>query len=166
MSKRVAAVLGALVVFGSAMAAQQGGSSTPSIVGVWRIAEVTFTGPNARKITNPQPGLRIFTRRHYSFTAVTSDKPRAELPPPGKATDKQLADAFGPFQANAGTYEVKGNEITTRPTVAKAPNVMSGGNFATRTLKFEGNETVWITDKVSQDGPVANPTTFKMTRVE
>jgi len=88
---------------------------------VWKAAEVNITGPNARKIMEPQPSLRIFTRRHYSITAVTADKPRVELPDGQKASDKQLADTFGPFLANAGTYEIRGNEITIRPTLAKSP---------------------------------------------
>jgi hypothetical protein len=72
---------------------------------------------NARKITSPQPSVRIFTQRHYSFNDVTGDKPRPELPvaPQPQATEKQLADAFGPFTGQAGTYEVSGNEITVRP---------------------------------------------------
>src|SRR5688572_23938001 len=95
-----AAVVGAILVVGAAIAAQEGGRSTPSIVGVWKAAEVTITGPNARKIMEPQPDLHIFTRRHYSNMAVTADKPRPELPEGQKASDKQLADAFGPFLAN------------------------------------------------------------------
>ena len=147
-----------------ALGAQQRSNSTPSIVGVWKLSETTTTGPNAKKVTSPQPGLRIYTRQHYSLTTVTSDKPRPELPEKG-ATDKQLADAFGPFAANAGTYEIKGNEITLKPVIAKNPAVMRAGNFLVGTFKLEGN-TLWITSKSNASGPVANPTTEKYTRLE
>jgi hypothetical protein len=44
----------------------QGGASP--VTGVWKVAEVTFTEPKARTLTNPQPGIRIFTATHYSAT--------------------------------------------------------------------------------------------------
>ena len=37
------------------------GQSKPSIQGVWRVAEVTTTGPNANTNKSLQPGLYIFT---------------------------------------------------------------------------------------------------------
>jgi hypothetical protein len=138
--------------------------SPSSIVGVWRVTEVAFTGPNARKVTNPQPGLRIFTQRYYSRSEVTSDKPRTELPQ-GQASDKQLADAFGPFTGQAGTYEIRGNEITTRPIAAKNPGVMRAGNFDTAIFVVDG-KTLTITTKANAAGPVANPSTWRLTRVE
>lgn len=159
-----AALIGTLgMTLGVFVSAQRG--SSPSIVGVWRLSEVTITGPNARKITSPQPGLRIFTQRHYSLSEVTSDKPRPELPPQGKATDKQIADAFGPFTGQAGTYEIKGNEITTRPIAAKSPNAMQAGSFTTSTFTLEGS-TLTMTTKANAAGPIANPTTFRLTRAE
>jgi hypothetical protein len=159
-----AAILAAVSMAGWAVVHAQR-TSSPSIVGVWRATDVTITGPNARKVTSPQPGLRIFTQRHYSITAVTADQPRPDLPPPGKATDKQLADTFGAFQANAGTYEIKGNELTTRAEVAKVPNAMQAGSFATSTFTLEGN-TLTVTQKTNTNGPITNPTTIKYTRVE
>lgn len=155
--------VGLLVVAVVARAQQR---SSPSLVGVWKVAEVTTTGPNGRKVTNPQPGVRIYTPRYFSVTDVTSDRPRPELPPPGKASDKQLADAFGPFAARAGTYEVKGNEILYHIIAAKAPNLMKPGIVLTSTFKFEGNDTVVIVQKTDQNGPVANPLTTKLTRLE
>jgi hypothetical protein len=166
LSQRVlgGAILVAItLVSGAAVAARQ--SSSASLVGVWRVAEVTYTGPNARKLTNPQPSMRIFTQRHYSFNDVTSDTPRGELPQaPTQPTDKQLADAFGPFIGQAGTYEVRGNELTTRPVVAKNPNGMRGGVFNTFTFVLEG-QTLTLTPKATQNGPIANPTTLKLAKI-
>jgi Lipocalin-like domain len=153
------------VLVGALVAAQQVGRSAPTLVGVWRVVEVTTTGDNARTISSPQPGIRIFTQRHYSFNAVTGDKPRPELPPPGKATDKQLADAFGPFIANTGTYDIKGDEIHHRPIAAKAPNAMQSGVVFLDTYKLDG-DTLWMTQKSGANGPVKNPITTKWMRVE
>ena len=161
----VGGTLAAIVLASSvAVVARQGNS--PSIVGVWRVSEVTFTGPNARKLTNPQPGLRIFTQRHYSINEVTAEKPRAELPDaPAQGTEKQLAEAFGPFTGQAGTYEIRGNEITTRPIAAKNPNAMRSTVSNTLTFVVDG-KTLTITAKANQNGPIANPTTIRLTRVE
>jgi hypothetical protein len=149
------------------LASAQGGVSNSAVVGVWRVSEVTTTGPNGRKITNPQPSVRIFTERYFSVTDVTSDTPRAELPLPAeKRTDKQIADAYGPFSANAGTYEIKGNEITFKRIAAKNPAVMRSGNFATSTFRLEGKDTLWLTGNANDAGPVANPQTVKLTRLE
>jgi hypothetical protein len=139
-------------------------ASTPDIVGVWRISEVTE--PDGRKGTDPQPSLGIFTPRYYSQNAVTSEAPRPELPPADKQTDKQLADAFGPFRGQAGTYEIKGNEITYRTIVAKNPSAMRPGNFVTDTFRMEGKDMLFLTRKATDAGPARRPTTWKLTRLE
>jgi hypothetical protein len=147
-----------------AVAGQQRGASSPKIVGVWKQSEVTYTGPNARKDPNPQPGLLIVTRQHFSAMEVFGDKPRPELPP-ANPTDKQRADAFGQFTAQAGTYEIKGDEIIYRRIVAQSPNAMRAGNVNVATFKLEG-DTLWLTPKAEGTVPVANPTTRKWTRLE
>ena len=143
----------------------QRGNAPVTVVGVWRVSEVTYTGPSARKVTNPQPGVRIFTQRYYSVSQVTSDTTRAELPPQG-ATDKQVADAYRPFLGQAGTYEIKGNELTFRQIAAKNPATMRAGAFSIYTFRFEGGDTLWLVLKAEQDGPVASPTTYRLTRLE
>jgi len=158
--------VGIVVGLAQSVGMAQSGKSTSPLIGVWRVAEVTTTGPNARKITNPQPGLLIVTAGHYANERVTSDAPRPELPPADKRTDKQVADAFGPFNANAGTYEIKGNEITAKRMVAKNPATMKAGNFEVDTFRLEGKDTLWVTAKATGDGPVQNPTTIKYIRIE
>ncbi len=168
LSKRAAVgtavVVGVLIAFAEIVGVAQRGNAVSPVVGVWRVVELT--GPDGKKNTNPQPSVRIFTPRYYSIVEVEAETPRPELPPTGKRTDKQVADAFGPFRANAGTYEVKGSEISYKRIAAKEPAVMRAGNTATDTLRVEGKDTLWLTVKTSQDGPVANPTTFKLTRLE
>jgi hypothetical protein len=160
----VALVAAALVVMNAGTTLAQRGSAAATVVGVWRVSEVTYTGPAARTVTNPQPAIRIFTKRHYSVSSVNSDQPRPDVPATG-ATDKQIAEAYTAFSGQSGTYEIKGNELTTRPIAAKAPSQMRAGVFTTYTIRLEG-DTLWLVSKANQDGPVANPTTTRLTRVE
>jgi hypothetical protein len=157
--------LGVLIGIVQIVGFAQRDSSSASIIGVWRITELTRTGPNARTRTNPQPSVIIFTRGYVSTNRVTSDEARPELPAKG-ATDRQIADAYRAFAGGAGTYEIKGTEITMKPIVAKNPNTMRTGSIDVETLRMEGKDTLWLTEKATQDGPVANPLTTKFTRLE
>src|SRR4249920_3684652 len=68
---------------------------------------------------SPQPGLYIFTAKHFSFVRVTATKARPDLGPEDyeKATAAQLLALWGPsaFAAFFGTYELAGGKLTTRP---------------------------------------------------
>ena len=112
-------------------------AQTVSLKGAWRVVEVT--GTDGKVNAKPEPGLYIFTDRHYSIMRVT--QPRAAMPEKPTETD-QLA-AFVPFVANAGTYEIKGMQLMTRPLVAKNPNVMTGKGGAFD-VKMEGANTALI----------------------
>jgi hypothetical protein len=160
-----AAAVGVCFGVGQVVSFAQSKAGSP-VTGVWRVVEVTTTGQNARTVTNPQPGLYIFTANHYAIEMVNRDAPRSELPPEGQRTDKQIADAFGPFTANAGSYEVKGNEITFKRMVAKDPGNMKAGNFQIVTFRLEGKSTLFVTGKANDAGPAQNPTTIKLTRIE
>src|SRR5215467_2745870 len=99
MSAKRLLVAGVVIAIAEIVGHAQRGNSNSGIIGVWRVSEIT--GPNHKTLTTPQPGIVIFTPRYYSLNLVTSDGPRPELPPRDKATDKQIAEAFGPFAANA-----------------------------------------------------------------
>jgi hypothetical protein len=165
-----AVVVVAVAILASAItSAQQGASSTPSLAGAWRISEIRYTGPNARTVTNPQPGIFTATPRYYTFAMVTSDTPRAatkQLPPPGPQLDKLIADAAIAFFAFGGPYEIKGNVATFRFDVNMNPNDMGPGRFVEGTTRFEGKDTWLFTQTRSADGPIPNPTTFKWTRLK
>jgi hypothetical protein len=166
VTARVLVAAGLFLCVGQIVACGPGRQEQSPVIGVWQVAEVTTTGPNGRTVTNPQPGLFIFTAGHYAQERVTADTPRAELPPADQRTDKQVADAFGPFAANAGTYEIKDNEITIRRAVAKDPTAMKAGNLQILTFRTESKDALWLTTKANQTGPVQNPTTIKLTRIE
>src|SRR6266567_8163136 len=134
------------LVVGAALAVatisgQQRPASRSGLEGVWRAVEVTTTGPNATTLKDPQPNLSIFTARHYSQMAVLGDKPRPEmkLEEAATASAEQLRAVWGPFVANAGTYEVKGGEIIFQALVAKNPAVMAPGDTLMASFKLDGN---------------------------
>ena len=136
------------------------GASSPlfgqRIEGAWKPVEVVVdSGPDrGRHTTDVQPGLLIFTKRHYSMTFVQGFKARSL--PSDNTTNEQLAQLFVPFTANAGTYRHTGSTVTLSPTVAKNPAVMDGkpisvtvrikGDtlWATPTGAFAGSKTTWV----------------------
>jgi len=160
----VLVVAGAAWLSGVGAAAQ---SKPGSLQGVWQTVELTTTGPGARTITIPEPraNLTIMTARHYSRVEVQAEKPRPILADVAKASADELRAAWGPFVAETGTYEVKGDQITMRPVASKNPAVMGPGVFITYSYKLEGN-TLWITQLRNQTGPFANPFTAKIVRIE
>jgi hypothetical protein len=138
-----------------------------ALTGTWSVTEIKTTGPNAQTISHPQPGLLIFTGNHYSLMIIESAQPRAELqnPQTKKPTADELLAVWGPFTAASGTYEISGNTLTTRPSVAKNTQVMAPGNVQLNTFKIEKN-TLTLTRTRNGETPVANPTTITFTKVE
>jgi hypothetical protein len=134
--------------------------------GVWQVVEVRVTGPTPQTITipEPRPNLTILTARHYSRVEIHAER-RPMLSDATTASADELRAAWGPFVGEAGTYEVSGNLITMRPIAAKNPPAMVPGAFTTWTYKLTG-DTLVVTAKGNQNGPVTNPVTVKALRVE
>jgi hypothetical protein len=149
---------------GASAAAQ---SKAAPLQGVWQTVELTITGPGARTITLPEPlaNLSIFSGRHYTRVEVQTEKPRPVLAAPATATADELRATWGPFVAEAGTFEVTDNTITMRPIASKNPAVMGPGVVLTYSFKIEG-KTMWVTQVRNQTGPFPNPYTAKLVRVE
>jgi hypothetical protein len=116
-----------------------------SIAGAWKVVEVT--SPDGVKNFSPQPGLWMFTRNHYSLEMVTGTNIRPQFPA-GQATDAEKITTFDGFTANAGTYSVAGDMLTTIPAVGKNEYAMTNGFLLEYEMKFEGNGTVSLTTKV------------------
>jgi hypothetical protein len=146
---------------------REGGSKQETIQGVWRVVEVTISGPGGRTIAIPErPNLTILTARHYSRVEDQSERPRPVPADVTKASADELRAAWGPFVGEAGTYEVStGNLITMRPVAAKNPAVMGPGVFITYSYRLDG-DTIWVTQQRNQNGPFANPVTVKAARIE
>jgi hypothetical protein len=169
----------AFVLF-AALVLPRVGQSRPSIQGVWRNTERTIpasTIPGERvdpfghvpigTQTAVQPGLLIFTGRHYSRvtdTAVES-RPRTGFAIADKPTLEELQARWGPFAANAGTYDVSGSTLTLRPLVSKEPREQREGNFARLTVKMDGN-SLWLTPFENDRERIVAGVTSKYVRVE
>lgn len=138
-----------------------------SIQGVWQAVEVTIPGPVKQTITipEPRPNLTVITARHYSRVQVEAEGTRPAIPDVTKASADDLRAAWGPFYAEAGTYDVTGNVITLKPVAAKNPAAMTPGAFTTWSFVVESN-TLRVTAERNQNGPIANPVTVTLVRVE
>lgn len=165
--KRYALTLVLSVLSASASFAQ---TKSP-VEGVWKVAEVIPASSNAaekpKPITNPQPGLLIFTKGYYSVVVVIGESPRAEVEPKDRQnlTDAEkiaLYDQWRAFAANSGTYEIKGSTITRRPSVAKNVGVMSRQEPLVAEFKMEGPNTLWLSPPAERP----NDPRVKWTRVE
>lgn len=156
-------VLTTALLSGHGIAAQ---SKTGTMQGVWQVVEVTITGSQARTISfATRPNLTILTPGHYSRVEVQADGPRPVAADVAKATADELRAMWGPFVAEAGTYDVTGDVMTMRPIASKNPAVMGPGVFITYTYKLTG-DTMWMTQQRNERAPFANPVTFKLARVE
>jgi hypothetical protein len=164
MKRLLIAALGVGLLTTPASTAQR---ARPSIQGVWKIVEATVTGPGARTIAfADRPNLTIFTGKHYSRVEVQADGPRPVLTDVAKATADELRTVWGPFVAEAGTYDVTPDGlITMRPIASKNPAVMGPGVFLAYAYKLDGS-TLSLTQHHNQNGPFANPFSLKLTRVE
>jgi len=137
-----------------------------TIQGVWRILEANVSGPGARTIAfGDRPNLTIITGSHYSRVEIQADKPRPALADASKATADELRAVWGPVVAEAGTYELSGNEIKMQPMASKNPAVMGSGVFITYAFKLEGSNLT-LTQVRNQNGPFPNPFSLKLVRVE
>jgi hypothetical protein len=156
-----------LVALMAAAVCAGAGQSASGLQGAWQIAEINLTGPSARTITFPEPraNLVIFTARHYSRVEVQTEAPRPLLADAAKASADELRATWGPFVAEAGTYEAAGGSVTMRPIASKNPAVMGGNVFIRYTFTVAGNSLTLTQDR-NQNGPFPNPFTIKAVRVE
>lgn len=150
------------------------------IRGVWRLVSRTIPAtsePGARvdpfghvpvgRQRDPQPGLLIFTARHFSRTTDTAVTPR---PTSGYAnadepTAPELLARFGPFAANAGTYELADGIVTLHLVVANDPRAQGPGRFARLRVTLDGGR-LSLTPIENDAGPIAAGVTSVYERVE
>jgi hypothetical protein len=141
------------------------GQAKPSVQGVWRVVETS--GGRSGGTKTPQPGLIIFTAKHYAILRDTAQKPRPRPKDIASPTAAEALAAYQAFMAQGGTYEVKGNDtLELRPSVAKNPPE-SGKytNVATYTFKLDGSN-LSLTNVGGTQGKNPNPETIRLTRAE
>ena len=146
-------------------ASQKQNAAGSPLIGVWRLSEIAPTGATGSTNSSPQPGMYIFTGHYFSHNAVSSDAPRPLLPN-GRLTDKEFADNARPFLASAGTYEVKGDQITVRIIVALNPNYMQSEYSRIYSFRFVGRDTLWLTETTTGGAMIQYPPMLKLTRLE
>lgn len=170
MTRKLFVVVAVLVPFIAASGLSVIGQAKPSIQGVWRVAEVTTTGPNATTNKNPQAGLYVFTAKHYSIVWDTSDQPRPVLPlvSEGKLSDADMIGRYrewSPVIANSGTYEIKGSQLFTHAVASRNTAVVASKHGLTFDFKVDGN-TLWLTLTNLIGDRVQNPATVRLIRAE
>jgi hypothetical protein len=158
---------GALIVamVAGRTAAPSAAESNATVQGVWRTLEVIVPGAGGGTF-RPNATLAIFHGRHYSRVEVHADQPRPLLANPADASAEQLRAVWGPFVAEAGTFEMSGSDaITMRATVAKNPAAMRDGASSVYRYRRQG-DTLTLTEVRTPAGPGAQPVTVILTRVE
>lgn len=151
-----------------------------SIRGVWRLVSRTIpaaTEPGARvdpfghvpvgQQRDPQPSLLIFTARHFSRTTDTAVTPRPTTgyANAGVPTVAEMLARFGPFAANAGTYELADGIVTLHIVVAHDPRAQAPGRFARLRATLDGGR-LSLTPIANDAGPIAAGVTSVYERVE
>ena len=133
--------------------------------GVWRTTEVVVQGA-APQTFRPGATLAIFHGQHYSRVEVHAEGSRPPLKDPATASADELRAAWGPFVAEAGTFELSGKDvITMQAMVAKNPAAMTFGATSAYTYRRNG-DSLMLTQIRTHAGPAAAPVTIKLVRVE
>jgi len=146
-------------------AAPSAAESNAAVQGVWRTLEVVVPGAGGGTF-KPTATLAIFHGRHYSRVEVHAEHSRPLLANPADASADQLRAVWGPFVAEAGTFEMSGSDvITMRATVAKNPAAMRDGVSSVYTYRRQG-DTLRLTEVRTPAGSSAQPVTVTLTRVE
>jgi hypothetical protein len=133
--------------------------------GVWQTVEVVVGGPSPQTF-KPGATLAMFHGRHYSRVEVHAEHPRPLLKDPQAASADELRAVWGPFVAEAGTFEVTGNNVLTmQATVAKNPAAMTNGATSAYTYQRSGG-TLTLTQLRTPAGAKNSVVTVKLVRVE
>ena len=139
--------------------------SRSALEGVWRTVEVVVPGPTPQTF-RAAATQAIFHGKHYSRVEVHLEGARPVLKDPATASADELRAVWGPFVAEAGTFEVTGtNVVTMQAMVAKNPAAMTNGATSVYTYQRSG-DTLTLTQTRTPSGPSAMPVTIKLARVE
>ena len=117
-------------------------AQSSALRGAWKVTEVSLTSPDTSWTnTDPRPWLLMFGEHYYSIMGSRGSGSRERLS--DEPSDAERLEAWGPFRASAGTYEVTGSTVTFQVIVAKNPN-NEGSRTWTNTYRIEG-DTLWTT---------------------
>ena len=95
--------------------------------GVWTVVEIIFEYKDSTQIiSNPQPGIWIFSEEYYSATWTLSAEERKPYQQAFNPTSDEIIAAYSSIVVNTGTYELTDTTLTTYPVVSRVP-AFSGG---------------------------------------
>jgi hypothetical protein len=136
-------------------------STASGLEGVWSVQAVSSTNPSNKPV-----GLIQFSGRYYSMMWV-EDAARPNFDPRQTATltADQLRAMWGPLTANAGTFTMSGNTITTTVLVSKNPANMTSGTPAQFTFTLDG-DTLVLTRTRNGIGTTDVPLTLRSKRLQ
>jgi hypothetical protein len=138
-------------------------SGSAALQGAWDLRDYSYASAAPVRLNKPT-GLLLFAGNHYAFVILRDSSARPDVGPEGAdATAEQLRAAWGPLQAQAGTFQVSGNLLTTRAAVAKSATSAAPGAFYERTFAIDG-DTLVLTTTRTPAGPAQNPSTWRLTR--
>jgi hypothetical protein len=158
---------GAVILLVVGVAAAAIAQSRPSIEGAWRVTAVTQLGASGSTNTKPQPGLYLFTSKHYSIMRVLSDDARPDEPEDANsATAAELRAAWGPLQAQSGSYEIAGGTLNLTPVITKRPQAMKAPRPAAYKFTVVGNTLTLEQQSTAEGTPTRNRQIVRLTRVE
>ena len=132
------------------------------LIGVWLITQTKTTTPSGIVVDdNPQPGLYIFTKGHFSNVLIPNGQ-RALFGE--RPADQERLAAYDNFIVDAGTYVVTGSTLTTRNLIAKVPNVMTGNEGVSYRYEVNGDTLVMTFSGgwAPRDGEIA----YRLRRLE
>ena len=139
--------------------------SRETFEGVWKTVEVVVPGPTPQTFRSAAT-LAIFHGKHYSRVEVHVEGARPVLKDPATASADELRAVWGPFVAEAGTFEVTGkNVVTMQAMVAKNPAAMTNGATSVYTYRRDG-DTLTLTQTRTPSRSNVVPVTIKLVRIE
>jgi len=152
-------------LLGATVSGVTAADSRAAFEGVWRTVEVVVPGPTPQTFRSPAT-LAIFHGKHYSRVEVHAEAARPVLKNPATASADELRAVWGPFVAEAGTFEITGtNVVAMQAMVAKDPAAMTNSAMSVYTYQRSG-DTLTLTQTRTPAGPSAVPVTIKLERVE
>ncbi len=135
--RRLAVLFVLVVAAGAFLAFRPMTTEVTAVEGVWKMIHVTTAEGD---FDATQPSILLFTAGHYAALTVRGTEPRETFPE--EPTDEQRLAAWSRFFANAGTYEVTGNEIHTKVIVARDPNATAEQVERSSTFEVDGDTMV------------------------
>ena len=143
-----------------------GFAAAQKVEGAWRLDEATVPGATDGKTSKfNNPNIYLFTKSHFSIIRVEGDRPRS-TEPWMSMTQEQVVDTYiKQFTASGGTYDMKGNSLTMKTTIAKNPAFMARANWISYTVKLNG-QTMTLTATATNEGPIKNPQVLTLIRLD